>query len=581
MLKNKIANNKFLISLFINFIFLLLILLFCDMKYEVSDDFIMDAVLSGALENGYNEHLLFSNILYGYILKFLYSISKTISWYFIFQVAICFISLTSLCYIVLKRNNSLIGVILCLVFVSFFSDDLYILIQFTKTATVASCAGGSLFLYAIFYSDSKRKHMLLGGLLTIIGSMIRFQCVFISLVFLFIIFIKYSFNIQKVDVHFFIKNLLYCAILLVITLCIGEVDKIIWNNSPSYKQYRELNELRASVTDTITYDYSSYASFFESKGFDETDFRMIESWNLIDQNIYTKELLTDYSTIKKDIHKKYILSKNNLVKSIRARKYQTYTVVWGLISIMFILLFLDPHKFIGAIPNFIIAGGLLIYFFLRGRVVYRVEYCIFLCLAISLITSLNTTALNNTQKLSLHILGVLILLLKIPLYIPDTNYKTMSNEAYSQYISDTMFRSYDFNIKKYRCNISHRQPHADLIDYIESDNEHYYLMDFSSTIQLLYYNYKPWDRLPIGYYNNNYFYLGGVTYGYPSNNLCWADNNIDYNNPLKNLVNEEIILVDNRQYDTKFQYLKKYYYKDISVKLISTISGYKLWDFYK
>lgn len=190
MFKDKLTNNKFIVSLLINLTFLFLALLFCDMKYEVSDDFIMDAILSGALGHNYNEHLLFSNILYGYLLKFLYSITKKISWYFVFQVVICFVSLTSLCYIVLKRNNSLIGLIFCLIFVSFFSDDLYILVQFTKTATVATCAGGSMFLYAIFYSEKKRKHMIIGALLTLLGSMVRFQCIFIVLIFLFIVFIK-------------------------------------------------------------------------------------------------------------------------------------------------------------------------------------------------------------------------------------------------------------------------------------------------------------------------------------------------------------------------------------------------------
>lgn len=438
-----------------------------------------------------------------------------------------------------------------------------------------------MFLYAIFYSEKKRTHMIIGALLTLLGSMVRFQCIFIVLIFLFIVFIKYAFTIKEFNSHFFIKNLLYCIILFISVLCVMGVDKIIWNNSPSYKQYRELNELRASVTDIKTYDYSSYASFFESKGLDEIDFHMIESWNLLDQNIYTPEILTNYSTIKKEVHKNYILSIKHLISSFRDRNYQSYTVVWGLILMMFILLFIDPHKFICMIPDFIIAGFLLVYFFIRGRVVYRVEYCIFLCLAVGLITSLNVTTLNNTYKLSLNILGAFILLLKVPLYIPDTNYKTMSDEIYSQYISDTMFRSYDFNIKKYRCDISHRRPHADLIDHIESDNEHYYLMDFSSTIQLIYYNYKPWKRLPVGYYNNNYFYLGGVTYGYPSNNACWAENNINFKSPLKSLVNDKIILVDSRQYTTKFEYLKKYYYKDVSAELITTINGFKLWNFHE
>lgn len=118
MFKDKLTNNKFIVSLLINLTFLFLALLFCDMKYEVSDDFIMDAILSGALGHNYNEHLLFSNILYGYLLKFLYSITKN-KLVLRFQVVICFVSLTSLCYIVLKRNNSLIGLIFCLIFVSF------------------------------------------------------------------------------------------------------------------------------------------------------------------------------------------------------------------------------------------------------------------------------------------------------------------------------------------------------------------------------------------------------------------------------------------------------------------------------
>ena len=173
---------------------------------------------------------------------------------------------------------------------------------------------------------------------------------------------------------------------------------------------------------------------------------------------------------------------------------------------MFILLFIDSHKFICMIPDFIIAGLLLVYFFYtRSSCISSGILHFFYVFAIGLITSLNVTTLNNTYKLSLNILGAFILLLKVPLYIPDTNYKTMSDEIYSQYISDTMFRSYDFNIKKYRCDISHRRPHADLIGYIESDNEHDYLMDFSSTIQLIYYNYKPWKRLPVGYYNNIIF----------------------------------------------------------------------------
>lgn len=164
----------------------------------------------------------------------------------------------------MKRNNSLIGLIFCLIFVSFFSDDLYILVQFTKTATVATCAGGSMFLYAIFIQKKTKAYdnRCAANTSWVNGS---FSMYLYCTYFLFIVFIKYAFTIKEFNTHFFIKNLLYCIILFISVLCVMGVDKIIWNNSPSYKQYRELNELRASITDIKTYDYSSYASFLNQR----------------------------------------------------------------------------------------------------------------------------------------------------------------------------------------------------------------------------------------------------------------------------------------------------------------------------
>ena len=154
MLVKKNDKKNVLIAFAINAIFLLLVIMFCDMKYEVSDDFIVDSILSGAYGNGYDEHLLFSNILYGYFLKLLYQLIPVVSWYFVAQIAICFCSLWAVSYIILQKNNSYIGILVIIIFVSFFSDDLYILVQFTKTAVVAICAGGALMLYGIWRCNS-------------------------------------------------------------------------------------------------------------------------------------------------------------------------------------------------------------------------------------------------------------------------------------------------------------------------------------------------------------------------------------------------------------------------------------------
>ena len=157
--KDFYKKNAFL-SFIINAVFLLMVILFCDMKYEVSDDFIVDSILSGAYGNGYDEHLLFSNIIYGLFLKQLYKIFPVVSWYFVFHIAICFFSLWAVTYIVLSRNDLPIGIFLSIIFVSFFSDDVYILVQFTKTAAIATCAGGALIL-SEYWKKNKRNNLVI------------------------------------------------------------------------------------------------------------------------------------------------------------------------------------------------------------------------------------------------------------------------------------------------------------------------------------------------------------------------------------------------------------------------------------
>ena len=58
----KIQSSNLLTALLINVFFLCLVLLFCDIKYEVSDDFVMAAILSGAYGNGPNPQMVFVNV---------------------------------------------------------------------------------------------------------------------------------------------------------------------------------------------------------------------------------------------------------------------------------------------------------------------------------------------------------------------------------------------------------------------------------------------------------------------------------------------------------------------------------------
>ena len=127
-----VASKPLLLALLFNLVALLLSVIFFDIKYEVSDDYITDAVLSGAFGTGYDPQILFGNVILGYILVFLYKLIPTVSFYFFLLIGLDFISATIVLYLLFKEKVNAITVCMASIFLIFYSDDLYILIQFTK-----------------------------------------------------------------------------------------------------------------------------------------------------------------------------------------------------------------------------------------------------------------------------------------------------------------------------------------------------------------------------------------------------------------------------------------------------------------
>ena len=91
----RLCRRSGFIAILINILFLLAAIVFSDMKYETSDDFVVDSILSGAYGLDYDPHLLFSNILLGYGLKLLYVAIHKVSWYFVMHIVLCFFFIDS------------------------------------------------------------------------------------------------------------------------------------------------------------------------------------------------------------------------------------------------------------------------------------------------------------------------------------------------------------------------------------------------------------------------------------------------------------------------------------------------------
>lgn len=587
----RVKHSPLAQAFLLNGAFLLCAILFCDIKYEVSDDFMMEAVLSGAFGQGYNAHLLFSNIFLGYALKIMYMLIPIVSWYFIFQIGVCFLSLTAATYVILEHNTKPAGILFSFLLVTFFSDDVYILPQFTKAAALAICAGGVLFLYGLWECKEKKKKisMAAGFILMICGSLIRFSCIYVAMGFLVVLFGKYVWDrYRKYDWKTIRKNcwhlkilsrFLNCFLVIMMMFLLSAMSDMIWLQHPDYEAYRYYSSLRSSVVDMASYGYDSVADEFEAIGLNQVDYQMIASWNFMEESQYSDSLLEKVAEIKKQCHREKISEPWAIWNALADREYWSYMPVIGIGIMLFCGCLLKKKKPRYAFAQLLIILCYLIYFVYRGRQVYRVEYGVFVSAAICITTTMRCGKVNATMRRLVTYLLVLLGISKIPLYMPDLNYKTMSENEYITYIAETLKNSADYDVRKYGIAVYSNPAFEELITLMEDDDSHYYLVDFQSGIQLLYYNYKPWIRIEQGYFQN-YSYLGGVDACHPAKAYMWSCKGINGEHPYKDLVKENVYVLDIKYYNTKLNYLKEHYYPNARKELVADINGFYIWKYY-
>ena len=584
MIKSKVnrAGLNLFIAFLINALFLILVIVFCDMKYEVSDDFIVDSILSGAYGNGYDEHLLFSNILIGYLLKGIYKITSNVSWYFVGHILVCFVSLTTISYIIMRNNQRTIALVLVVIFVSFFSDDVYILVQFTKTATVAIFAGGSLIIDALWNKTRYKKcKICFGTILALVGSMIRFSCIYIAGGFLLILYIRYAIKNRKSSVFLkkTISSFAFCVAMVGIAFILDYSNTVLWHIDKEYGNYSDFTRLRSSVVDVDNYGYNTISAMPGCEMVTNADYNMVMAWDIVDRDNFTAQKLHSIATAKKLYSDSVTHDLKNVFRQFKNRRYYKYTVIWGLCVLFIVSVLLNKRNIYNGLLVCFATVAMLLYFFYAGRVVYRVEYGVIFCAAATIAVCNNEYSHKNISVKISAVIIAFIMLCKIPLYIPDAEYKTMNDEEYAQYIKECFYESWNFGIKKYRCSVSRRRPHENLMQLLENNEDNYYLIDFNTGIQLIYYNYKPWQRIRAGYFNE-YSYIGGVQMRYPDELQVWNNKGIDVVNPNESLIKDNIYVVDVYNINTRLEYLREKYYEDIGVQLIENVDGFDIIKYY-
>lgn len=591
MMKNipilqKIWKSDICLAILINVLFLSSILLFCDIKYEVSDDFVMAAIMSGAYGDAPNPHMIFVNILWGYLMLPFYYLFPNVSWYLIFQLGLIFVSLILVSYMVLKKMNRPMAFLLIVILLTFFADDAYILVQFTKTAMLAVMGGGIVFAWSLF-EDRNWKLKILSAIVCLSGTLIRFNVIYIAGGFLLLILIvelgkmfwkqRKEKSFQKRIIKITISGI--CVIALAFGL--DGLDAHIYNKNEEYRYFRQYGEARGKIVDASDYGYEAYRTELKKIGVSENDYKLMRTWNFADNEVFTLEVMQKTAEIIADYKKSVEISKEMILENMQTRGITGYPIFLATVFLI-VLTCIFQKKY--SLAGFCSAGiGFLyiLYFFFRERIVYRTEYAVFVGIFLSILYFWKEKGKGKKadyveKRQICAILNIVCLVWQMPLYLPDRSYQAVTSEDRKSYIDGTFFESWNYDARKYRKNVNKEKPENGLIRELETHKENIYFLDFQTTMQTLCYEWNPFQALPTGYFENA-LYFASVMTNFPEERVCMEKYGITQ--PLKDLVHSNVYLVDtdNRTLDNKIKFIQEHYYPDVYAELYKEIDGYQMW----
>ncbi len=266
----------------------LLMMLGCPLYYDTVDDVYMQEMALSFATNAHSEQLIFLNVFYGYVLKFLYGILPAINWY-----CALYLVVANIAYIPLFKLTQRYG---CQIFsVGILSGLMaFLLVRISFTALSFICVVSAI-MWVLDnvpkLSVTNIKHIAFAFVLCILGFGMRSGNTFICIFLLF------------APVYFFaiIKKQNSCgviAVVLALLVCSNYGVKFV-NTSykstiPEETYFVNFNEYRAKASDNGNVSYEDNEETFESVGISENDIEIYKKFLYADKKVFNEEALRTF-----------------------------------------------------------------------------------------------------------------------------------------------------------------------------------------------------------------------------------------------------------------------------------------------
>lgn len=542
-------------SVVINLFFLVLCLVFGDVKYGVVDDYFMAAVLTGAHGIDYNPHLLFVNAIYGYALLPLYHLFPKVGWYYIGEMLAVFVSFTAIGYVLLWRCGERWGLLLATFFTAMFARDFYLVIQFTQCASILSAAGMLLFAHAVVdcrapkgtrnapgSSPGQALVLSIGVVLLLWGSVMRWQAFLMGMPFFCV---GLLFNLKQCW-KFKWGTVAGLAVIFAGAYAMHYFDALLYQNA-EYAPYLDIQSPRSTLGDGNNYNKNAVYEDLEELGKSGKDYNMLTEWIFYDTEVFAADSMravinvigTYYNKIEQGDVPRLLLSV--LGRSLQSPLFWTWFIFCLLIWTT------NRKKFLYLWASLAVALYLMSMLLAMNRLVYRVESGFWLYAAVLAVPLWWRFRYELPRKLVVAALAVIAF---ANVFTYATSGKLVRNPGTGELRTLAVEDSTDYD---------------QVFAYIDSQPDKMFLLSMNAYMRFSHHKNPPYLAEPIGSYRRT------VSFGYwtpylPEITRTLAEFGIT--NPIKDVVHDNVIVINEGRLA---DFLQRHYYDSVAVDTLKEI----------
>lgn len=326
---------------------------------QVDDNFMME-IANSFRANNHSEFLVFINVLYGYIIKFLNNLIPYVNWFAVLYIAIVNIAFIPMYKITQRYSNKLIFVGILAVM----QAASYLYITFTTMPFICSVSAILWYIEHVKKIDRYSiKHILLCFILFCIGFGMRSGSTFIC-IFLMSLPI-YLFAVLK-------KENSVWAIIVIMCLCIianygmSGIQKAYRETIPEETYFNQFHQYRSLLSDGAKIDYEKNKEKFEAIGITENDMKMYQSYEYADKTVFSNENLKKIINIR-SFSDQYTL---NIFEFPISSSAAAIIIIYLFALLLCFIFFKNRRKEVALFSLFLL--GAIFFLFVRRRAPFRV-----------------------------------------------------------------------------------------------------------------------------------------------------------------------------------------------------------------